>query len=84
MTPQAPEPHEYGGNGYQEIEFGHRFDCANTPGHEICATYPDQAHVLTWGKWREDDDPSKRTTLNGHPVKVVYRVINYGPWEDHE
>lgn len=77
----TPKASEYGGDGYEVIEHGHRFDCANVSGHEEHAQYSDSLQILEWHK-NFNGDFKKPRTVNGHPTKPVQRTVTYGPWED--
>lgn len=75
------KPYEYGGEEFEEVQYGHRFDCANEPGHEDHALYDDANRVCSWDR-KEMGDPHRITRINNHPVVVVKRTITYGPWTD--
>lgn len=83
MTVQKPLPWEFGGEGFVDVELGHRFACGDEAGHEEHVDYDDQAKVLPWSnRYGDRGDPARIKRINNHPVRVVRRAVHYGPWED--
>lgn len=78
---KEPEPSEFGGEGYEVIQHGHRFDCENQSGHEKHVEYSDNLRVSVWDEHLQGSY-QKCEAINGHNVKPVQRTIIYGPWED--
>lgn len=63
---------------YGQWQYGLMFDCANEPGHEHHAHYADADQVFHLIR----DTPPEPIRVNGHPTRVVRRLV--GPWSNYD